>query len=103
MKCRDCGTDNPDDATLCVKCGSTLPTVAGPTTLIPAMTFRISPWVVGFVGFFVIVAGAWMIGDRLGSEVGAGVFLALLGVVIVTVALVVTLVYAMLPEKRKGV
>lgn len=29
-KCRNCGTDNPDDASLCGKCGATLPIALEP-------------------------------------------------------------------------
>jgi uncharacterized membrane protein YvbJ len=33
MKCRNCGADNLDDASLCGKCGATLPTALEPKPL----------------------------------------------------------------------
>jgi uncharacterized membrane protein YvbJ len=32
LKCRNCFADNPDGAVVCVKCGATLPNIAGPAT-----------------------------------------------------------------------
>jgi hypothetical protein len=96
MKCRNCGTENPDDATLCAKCGATLPTTTGRMTLVPVEYFDAFPLAIGFFGFLLMVAGAWIIGDRLGGELGAGVFLALLGTVMMTVMLV----HALFPDSK---
>jgi ribosomal protein S27E len=85
VKCRNCGTDNPDDASLCAKCGATLPSVSGSRALIPEESFE-SPILaaVCVIGFLMIVAGAWIVGGTL----GAGIFLAILGAVLLTVAFV---------------
>jgi hypothetical protein len=60
MKCRNCEAENPDDASLCGKCGATLPTVLAPRSanLLEMMTDRGSTWlyVVGiYLGILSIV------------------------------------------------
>jgi len=60
MKCRNCETENPDDAILCGKCGATLPTVLGPkaANLVEMAIERGSTWlyVVGiYLGILSIV------------------------------------------------
>jgi hypothetical protein len=97
-KCRNCGADNPDEATVCGKCGATLPTVKGPTTLLPSEAFDLAAWAFVFsclFGVAAMAAGAWIIEDSLGG----GVFLVAVGVVVTTA----TIVYALTSEKWKGV
>jgi hypothetical protein len=92
LKCRNCGADNPNDAELCAKCGSTLPTVAGARALIPDGSYEAFPeavpLVVGVLGFLMIVAAAWEIGGTL----GAAVFFAALGATMMVVAFVYSIV-----------
>lgn len=85
VKCRNCDTDNLDDASLCVKCGATLPSISGQRVLIPEESFDGLLAGLCVIGFLMIVAGAWLIGGTL----GAGMFLAIFGAVL----LIVTFVY----------
>lgn len=94
MNCRNCGADNPNEASVCGKCGATLPTIAGSKTLLSGESSESLPVVIAtIVGFFMVVAGAWLIG---GAQ-GFGVFLAVTGAVAMMVA---SFTYAM-SEKRK--
>jgi hypothetical protein len=93
LKCRNCNTDNLDDASLCVKCGATLPSISGQRAPIPEESFETLLAALCVIGFLMIVVGAWLIGGTL----GAGMFLAVFGAVL----LIVTFVYYV-PSRKPG-
>lgn len=83
MKCRNCGIDNPDEATLCSKCGATLPTTVSGKSLPPDAYFDNVTTVAIFIGFTMMVVGGWLIGGKA----GAGIFFSLFGAVVVTISM----------------